>query len=265
MKEDSSSDLKIISKYKTSREGDRKDQIGKKRGIYLLPNLVTTGALFSGFYAIVAGMSGQPGIAAVAIFVAMALDTVDGLVARRTKTESHFGAEYDSLSDMVAFGVAPALVAFSSGLSAQLGRIGWGITFVYIACAALRLARFNVTTDIQRQSFTGLPSPSAAALVACSILVSSAANPGSDTGFVPAIVLGLVTLIAGLLMVSNFEYFSPKSIDLRNRVPFVTIILVMLVFSILLIDPPKVLLAVAIIYGFSGPAKYIWGYLQRPQ
>ena len=140
----------------------------RKRGVYLLPNLITTGALFAGFYAIVAGMNGDFIAASLAIFVAFALDTADGRVARLTNTESQFGAEYDSLSDMVAFGVAPALVAFSWGLS-SLGQFGWVATFVYMACAALRLARFNTKGD--NAGFTGLASPSAAAIIACSIWV----------------------------------------------------------------------------------------------
>ncbi|MAZ45697.1 MAG: CDP-diacylglycerol--serine O-phosphatidyltransferase [Gammaproteobacteria bacterium] len=254
------SNLSVVPEAEVEHRAD--DHALKKRGIYLLPNLITTGALFSGFYAVVAGMNGQRIGASLAIFVAMALDTADGLVARRTKTESQFGAQYDSLSDMVAFGVAPALVAFSSGLSGELGRIGWVITFIYMACAALRLARFNVTTDLQRKSFTGLPSPSAAALVACTILVWSDSYD-LYSGFFPAIGLGIVTLIAGLLMVSNFKYFSPKSINLRDRVPFVTIIFAMLIFSILLIDPPKVLLAVAICYALSGPLGFCISYIHK--
>ncbi len=232
----------------------------RRRGIYLLPNLITTGALFAGFYAIVAGMNGQLIPAAAAIFVAMALDTADGRVARRTRTESQFGAEYDSLSDMVAFGVAPALVAFSWGLGAELGRLGWVVTFIYMACAALRLARFNVTSNVK--AFTGLPSPSAAAIIACSVWVWTDTF-SVEQGWLVAAGLGAITMLTGLLMVSNFEYYSPKALNIKGRVPFVTLVLVALVFAILLADPPRVMLLVFSVYALSGPAKYGWRMLRR--
>jgi len=231
----------------------------RRRGIYLLPNLITTGALFAGFYAIVAGMNGQFIPAAAAIFVAMALDTADGRVARRTRTESPFGAQYDSLSDMVAFGVAPALVAFSWGLGAQLGRIGWAVTFIYVACAALRLARFNVKGD--SKSFTGLPSPSAAAIIACAVWVWTDTFAASESMLVTS-GLGAITVITGLLMVSNFDYYSPKALDIKGRVPFVTLVLAALVFAVLLADPPRVLLLLFSIYALSGPLKFAWARIQ---
>ncbi len=227
----------------------------RRRGVYLLPNLITTGALFAGFYAIVAGMNGQLIAAALAIFAAMALDTADGRVARRTGTESQFGAEYDSLSDMVAFGVAPALVAFSWGLGAALGRVGWIVTFIYMACAALRLARFNVKSDVS--SFTGLASPSAAAIVACSVWVWSDTF-GTEPTVLAASCMGAVTVALGLLMVSNFEYYSPKSLHVKGRVPFVTLVLVAFVFAVLLADPPRVLLVLFSLYALSAPAKFLW-------
>jgi len=231
----------------------------RKRGIYLLPNLITTGALFAGFYAIVAGMNGNFVAASLAIFVAGALDTADGRVARLTNTESQFGAEYDSLSDMVAFGVAPALVAFSWGLS-SLGQLGWVATFVYMACAALRLARFNTKGD--NASFTGLATPSAAAIIACSIW-AWVEYGGGVPGVVGSGVMAAVTTLAGLLMVSNFTYFSPKLLNFKDRVPFVTLVFVVLGFSILMIDPPTVLLFLAITYAFSGPVLYVWKRLRR--
>ncbi len=230
------------------------------RGIYLLPNLITTGALFAGFYAIVAGMNGHLTAAALAIFAAMALDTADGRVARRTRTESQFGAEYDSLSDMVAFGVAPALVAFSWGLGGALGRVGWVVTFVYMACAALRLARFNVRSDVS--SFTGLASPSAAAIIACSVWAWSD-NIGGDPGRAAAAGMGIITVVVGLLMVSNFTYYSPKALNVKGRVPFVTMVLVALVFAVTLADPPLVLLFLFSLYALSGPAQWLWGRLVR--
>ena len=225
-----------------------------RRGIYLLPNLITTGALFAGFYAIVAGMNGHFVAASLAMFVAMALDTADGRVARWTKTESQFGAEYDSLSDMVAFGVAPALVAFSWGLS-SLGQFGWVVTFVYMACAALRLARFN--TKGESASFTGLASPSAAAIVACSILVWAETNSGTPS-LAASLVMAAITFAAGLLMVSPFRYFSPKLFDFKSRVPFLTLVLIVFAFAIALADPPRVLLAMSIVYALSGPIQALW-------
>ena len=231
----------------------------RKRGIYLLPNLITTGALFAGFYAIVAGMNGNFVAASLAIFVAGALDTADGRVARLTNTESQFGAEYDSLSDMVAFGVAPALVAFSWGLS-SLGQLGWVATFVYMACAALRLARFNTKGD--NASFTGLASPSAAAIIACSIW-AWVEYGGGVPGVIGSGIMAAVTTLAGLLMVSNFTYFSPKLLNFKDRVPFVTMVFVVLGFSILMVDPPTVLLFLAITYALSGPVLYIWKRIRR--
>src|SRR5690606_23400749 len=168
----------------------------RRRGIYLLPNLITTGALFAGFYAIVAGMNGNFVPAALAIFVAMALDAADGRVARWTRTESRFGAEYDSLSDMVAFGVAPALVAFSWCLQ-PLGKVGWIATFVYMACAALRLARFNTKSSLA--SFTGLASPSAAAVMACTVWIWSEALGDAEPSLSVAVIMALLTTALGLL------------------------------------------------------------------
>ena len=231
----------------------------RRRGIYLLPNLITSGALFAGFYAIVAGMNGDFVAAALAVFVAFALDTADGRVARLTNTESAFGAEYDSLSDMVAFGVAPALVAFSWGLS-SLGQAGWVVTFIYMACAALRLARFNTKGD--NTSFTGLASPSAAAILACCVWVWDSYGGGTPSGFAAA-GMGAITLITGLLMVSNFRYYSPKSINFKDRVPFMTLVLIVLGFSLLLMDPPTVLLTLFTGYALSGPAQFIWRRLRR--
>lgn len=233
----------------------------RRRGVYLLPNLITTGALFAGFYAVVAGMNGNFISASLAIFVAMALDTADGRVARLTNTESEFGAEYDSLSDMVAFGVAPALVAFSWGLS-SLGQIGWVATFVYMACAALRLARFN--TKGENASFTGLASPSAAAIIACCIW-SWVAYDGGTPSLAVASVMAAITAATGLLMVSNFTYFSPKLIDFKGRVPFVTLVFIVMGFSILMLDPPTVLLALFTAYALSGPLQAAWAFMRKPK
>jgi len=233
----------------------------RRRGVYLLPNLITTGAMFAGFYAVVAGIDGHFVAAVLAIFVAMALDTADGRVARLTRTESEFGAQYDSLSDMVAFGFAPALLAFSWGV-VSLGKVGWVATFVYLACAALRLARFNTQGD--NHSFTGLASPSAAAIVACLVWVlTENYGPGlavagmSGTVF-PIVLLAVVTAATGLLMVSNFDYYSPKFIRLRGRVPFVTLVLAVMVLALTLLDPPLVMLVVFSAYALSGPMGWLW-------
>jgi len=226
-----------------------------RRGIYLLPNLITTGALFAGFYAIVAAMNGNVIAAAIAIYAAVLLDTADGRVARLTRTQSAFGAEYDSLSDMVAFGVAPALVAFTWALS-QLGQLGWVVTFLYMACTALRLARFNTQGDIS--SFTGLASPAAACMVVTAIWVLEDIRPAGELiGTLQAGVIAAVTTAAAMLMVSNFRYFSPKMLTLRGRVPFVALVAVVLGFAIVLVYPPRVLLTLAIAYALSGPVQWL--------
>ncbi len=232
-----------------------------RRGIYLLPNLITTGALFAGFYSIVAAMNGNVLAAALAIYAAVLLDTADGRVARLTRTQSAFGAEYDSLSDMVAFGVAPALVAFSWALS-QLGQFGWVVTFLYMACTALRLARYNTQGDIS--SFTGLASPSAACMVVTAIWVlEDSRSAGELVGFVQAGIVAFATTAAALLMVSNFRYFSPKALTLRGRVPFVALVAVVLGFAIVLADPPRVLLTLTVAYALSGPTQWLIRLIRR--
>ncbi len=228
-----------------------------RRGIYLLPNLITTGALFAGFYSIVAAMNGNVIPAAIATYAAVFLDTADGRVARLTRTQSAFGAEYDSLSDMVAFGVAPALVAFTWALS-QLGQSGWVVTFIYMACTALRLARFN-TQGGEIASFTGLASPAAACVVVTTIWVlEDSRSAGELVGFLQAWLVALVTTVVAMLMVSNFRYFSPKMLTLRGRVPFIALVAVVLGFAIVLADPPRVLLALSALYALSGPVQWLW-------
>lgn len=226
-----------------------------RKGIYLLPNLFTTGALFSGFYAVVASMNGHFENAAIAIFVAMILDGLDGRVARLTNTQSDFGAEYDSLADMVSFGVAPALVAFSWALQ-DLGKIGWVAAFVYVAGAALRLARFNTQPATENKNyFTGLASPASAAIVAGTVwLFSESGASGAEMAWMMAFVVPLV----GLLMVSNFRYHSFKGLDLKGKVPFVTLLAAVMVFAVVSIDPARVLLGVFLLYALSGPADYCW-------
>jgi CDP-diacylglycerol--serine O-phosphatidyltransferase len=220
------------------------------RGIYLLPNLFTTACLFAGFYAIVSAMNGRFEAAAIAIFIAMIMDGLDGRVARLTNTQSAFGAEYDSLADMVSFGLAPALVMYVWALS-DLGKLGWLAAFVYAAGTALRLARFNTQVGrADKRYFQGLASPAAAAVVAGLVWV------GQDylvDGRSISILAFVVTILAGLLMVSNVRYRSFKDLDLKGKVPFVAILAVVLVFVLISIDPPQVLFGVFALYALSGP------------
>lgn len=219
------------------------------RGIYLLPNLFTTSSLFSGFYAIVAAMDGNFDNAAIAIFVSMILDGLDGRVARMTGTESAFGAEYDSLVDMVAFGVAPALIAFSLSLH-TLGNLGWIATFIFVAGAALRLARFNTqigSTD--KRFFVGLPSPSAAALVAGFVWLI---HDWEQTKFL-TIMLMIIVAGAGVLMVSNALYNSFKEFDMKAKVPFAAPLILVLIYAVVALEPSVVLFGAFCIYVLSGP------------
>lgn len=228
-----------------------------RRAIYLLPNLFTTAALFAGFYAIVAAMGDRFEAAAVAIFIAMILDGVDGRVARMTNTQSEFGAQYDSLSDMVSFGLAPALVMYEWALvylkpmGFAWAKAGWLAAFIYAACAALRLARFNTNIGtIDKRFFQGLPSPTAAAVLMGTVwVVHDLGIAGTDFRF-PALV---ITVIVGVLMVSNISYYSFKDIDFRNKVPFFAILIVVLVFALASLDPPKILLGAFALYTLSGP------------
>jgi CDP-diacylglycerol--serine O-phosphatidyltransferase len=222
----------------------------QRRGIYLLPNLFTTAALFAGFYAIVAAMADRYEAAAVAIFVAMVLDGVDGRVARLTNTQSAFGAEYDSLSDMVSFGVAPALVVYQWAL-VGMGKLGWLAAFFYAAATALRLARFNTQVETaDKNYFQGLPCPLAAAVVAGLVWFSTDYGLQGVT-MMPAAFA--ITIIAGTLMVSNIRYNSFKELDLKGRVPFISILVVVLMFVFVSSDPPLVLFALSVIYALSGP------------
>jgi len=227
------------------------------KGIYLAPNLVTTAALFSGFFAILASMNGQFEKACIAIFVAMILDGLDGRVARWTNTESEFGEQYDSLSDLVSFGLAPALVMYQWALvymredGLAYGRLGWMAAFIYVACAALRLARFNAQIDVtDKRYFTGLPSPSAAAIVAGMVWMLHDLDVSGKNIQIPALIM---IIVAGLLMVSNVKYTSFKDFDVKSKVPHLTILGVVLVFALIQVDPPKVLFAVFFIYALSGP------------
>ena len=225
--------------------------INRRRGIYFLPNLFTTAALFAGFYAIVAGMHTHFEAAAVAIYVAMFLDGMDGRIARFTNTQSDFGVQYDSLSDMASFGLAPALVIYQWSLSG-FGKLGWLAAFIYAAAAALRLARFNTqAASADKQFFQGLPSPLAAALIAGMIWFG--VSQGIDDGSSVLFITFPVTILAGILMVSNIRYHSFKQFDLRDKIPFVAGSLIVLVFVFIAIEPPLVLFLISLIYAASGP------------
>lgn len=228
-------------------------QIARPRGVYLLPNLFTTAALFAGFYAIVAGMKGQFEHAAIAIFVAMVLDGLDGRVARLTNTQSAFGAQYDSLSDMVSFGLTPALVSYNWCLSG-LGKAGWLAAFIFAATGALRLARFNIQMDVaDKRYFVGLPIPAAAAVVSGMVWVGTEFE---ISGKGVSALVGLVIIALGVLMVSRIRYYSFKEIDFKNHVPFVAVLAMVLLFSIIAWDPPIVLFLTFFCYAMSGP--FMW-------
>ena len=237
-----------------------KEDQQRRRGIYLLPNLFTTAALFAGFYAIVAAMNSHFEAAAVAVFIAMLLDGIDGRVARLTNTQTDFGAEFDSLADMVSFGLAPALVMYQWALS-DLGKLGWLAAFIYTAGAALRLARFNTQVGIaDKRYFQGLPSPSAAAIVAGMVwsgeeVFELAGKSVEELAFV-------LTVLAGLLMVSNIRYHSFKGINFKERVPFVAMLLAVLVIVVVSSNPPVMLFGGFMIYAISGPVLTLV-YLRR--
>jgi CDP-diacylglycerol--serine O-phosphatidyltransferase len=232
-------------------------EMARKRGIYILPNLFTTLNLFAGFYAIVQAMNHEWEKAAVAIFIAMVLDSLDGRVARMTRTQSAFGAEYDSLTDMVSFGAAPALIAYEWALR-DLGRPGWIAAFVYCAGAALRLARFNTQLSVaDKRWFTGLPSPAAAALVAGMVWVFNQYGVNGRDLQWPAAAL---TIYAGITMVSNVRFYSGKDINLRRMMPFSAAVLVVLGLIAISIEPPIVLWGIMLAYGVSG---YVTWLVQR--
>jgi CDP-diacylglycerol---serine O-phosphatidyltransferase len=236
----------------------------RHRGIYLLPNLFTTGAMFAGFYAIIASMDGRFTEAAVAVFIAALLDGMDGRVARMTNTQTEFGVQYDSLSDLVSFGLAPALVMYSWSLSTLRdfgplwAKLGWAAAFIYAACAALRLARFNTQVGVaDKRYFQGLASPAAAAV--CMSFVWSADKfglAGSDFCFITPVI----AIVVGLLMVSRFRYFSFKSLPMgdRQRVPFVWMVGAVLLLALLILDTARVLFVGFSLYLLSGPVWTIW-------
>lgn len=239
----------------------------RHRGIYLLPNLITTGAMFAGFYAIVASIGGDFSSAAIAVFVAALLDGMDGRVARLTNTQSEFGVQYDSLSDLISFGLAPSLVMYTWSLSTlkdfgpTWGKVGWAAAFIYAACAALRLARFNTQVGvIDKRYFQGLASPAAAAV--CMSFVWSMDKFGV-IGAEVCFITPVIAVVVGLLMVSRFRYYSFKSLPMGDRVPFLWVLIGVLVLVPFFIDPPRVLFAVFTLYLLSGPVMTLWGRATR--
>jgi CDP-diacylglycerol--serine O-phosphatidyltransferase len=231
----------------------------RRKGLYVLPNLFTLAALFGGFYAVVMAMNGRFENAALGVFSAMVLDSLDGRVARMTNTQSTFGEQMDSLSDMVSFGAAPALVMYEWGLRG-LGRWGWLAAFVYCACAALRLARFNTNIGVvDKRFFQGLPSPAAAALVMGFLwLLDDAGFSRTSEGPWLAWTAFVVTLYAGLTMVTNVPFYSFKDFSLKRSVPFVVIVGIALAIALINVHPPTVLFTAFCVYGLSGYGMYVW-------
>lgn len=238
----------------------KEQDIKRIRGIFLLPNLLTTTSLFAGFYSIVAAMKGHFNTAAIAIFVAMLFDGLDGRVARLTNTQSAFGAEYDSLSDMVCFGIAPPLVTYSWAMG-QLGKLGWLAAFLYTAATALRLARFNTQIGIaDKRFFQGLSCTASAGIIAGLVWVGNIYNL---TGHLVGLISAIILILCSLLMVSKIRYHSFKEVNLHDRVPFITILITVLVFVAVSFDPPKVLCLVFVLYGLSGPVLTLWNIRKR--
>lgn len=248
-------------------EPDDRPQPKPARGIYLLPNLFTTGGMFAGFYAIIAAINGAFTVAAIAIFIAGILDGIDGRVARLTRTQSDFGMQYDSLADLISFGLAPALVVYLWALvefksaSPTLGKLGWSVAFLYAACAAVRLARFNTQVAVvDKKQFIGLASPAAAGTLMAFVWLMT------DEGFAGVTVkwwaLGLTALIA-LLMVSRIRYTSFKQAPTGERMPFLWVPLVIGAFVLIALNPPLVLFAIAAIYVASGPVTALWALSRR--
>lgn len=243
--------------------------VPRSRGIYLLPNLLTTGGLFAGFYAILAAASGRFEVACIAVFVAGLFDSLDGRIARYTGTTSEFGVQYDSLADLVSFGMAPALIMYHWALvhlkadASVLGKVGWAASFLYVACAALRLARFNTQVgSADKRWFIGLASPAAAGLLVA--FVWTFEDLGFSGNQLRHVAL-VMTIVAGLSMVSRVRYFSFKAFPRSERVPFLFMLLTVLVMVALFIDPPKVLFLVGLTYLLSGPVMWLLSRRRRSE
>jgi CDP-diacylglycerol--serine O-phosphatidyltransferase len=234
----------------------RRERGPRRRGLYLLPHLLTTANLFFGFYAIVHAFTGKPDLAALGIVLAGVCDALDGRVARLARATSRFGVEYDSIADTVSFGVAPAMLAFSAGHLQVLGRPGWVLAFLFMACAALRLARFNVATGRYKGRFEGMPSPAAAGMVASTQwFVSFLREHGIDFSVPEWAVAGGVALL-GLLMVSAIPYRSFKEVDLRHS--FGTLVLAVVALLLVVVEYKVSLFVIGIAYAFSGPVEWLW-------
>jgi CDP-diacylglycerol--serine O-phosphatidyltransferase len=241
--------------------------VSRRRAIYLLPNLLTTGTLFAGFYGIVASIDGNYTPACIAIFIAALLDGMDGRLARLTHTESEFGKQYDSLADMVAFGMAPAIIVYQWGLKTlgeygwAWGKVGWLAAFLYTVAAALRLARFNVTAKaVDRRFFEGLPSPSAAGLVASMVWLAVQL----DVDGLPALAMSTaITVTAGMLMVSRLAYYSFKELGPRGRISFTYAFVIPSIFALIALNPPLVCFIIASIYALSGMVTAVWRRQRR--
>lgn len=229
----------------------------RNKAIYLLPNAFTTGALFFGFFAIVQAMNQHWELASIAIFCSLILDGMDGRIARMTNTQSAFGEQYDSLADMVSFGVAPALVAYEWALKG-LGKWGWVAAFIYCAGAALRLARFNISTGIiDKKFFQGLPSPAAASIVAGFVWLAEDSHLPVNDAAIPWTMFFL-TVYAGITMVSNAKFYSGKALDIRYKVSFGVMVFVILVFVLVSTYPPLTIFCFFLLYAFSGYVLWIW-------
>lgn len=234
-----------------------KAETKRRRGVYLLPNLFTTAGLFAGFYAIVSAIGQRYEEAAIGIFIAIVTDGLDGRVARLTNTQSDFGAEYDSLVDMIAFGLAPALVMYLWSLN-EINRWGWLAAFIYTAATALRLARFNTQLAIpNKRYFQGLASPAAAALMAGTVWLGSSYQLSSE---LTTPISFFITIISGALMVSIIRYRSFKDLDLKGRVPFFAVLIVVLAFVLITLDPPLILFSIFFGYAISGPIYSIYRF-----
>lgn len=251
--QDSDSLLPIDEHEEFFSEGGRKI---RRRGIYLLPNLLTLGALFAGFYAVIAGMSGNFNEAGWAILIAGVCDGLDGRIARMTNSQSAFGAQFDSLSDMVSFGVAPALIMFSWAFE-PLGQVGWAASFIYMSCAALRLARFNVQLGtVDKRFFVGLSSPVAAGLVTFGPWVAFQYDVAASP--MVSYIAVVLTIFAGLLMISNYRYFSFKVLQFKGTVPYMVFLLAVVLLAVIAQNPHEVLWSMCIIYAVSGPIGWIY-------
>ena len=254
MSEDSQESLDLFDDHEEVVSEDGKKVT--RRGIYLLPNLLTTASLFSGFFSIVSAINGNFIASGMALFAAQMLDGLDGRVARLTNSQSLFGAQYDSLCDVISFGLAPAIIVFLWGLD-SLGQTGWVFSFFYVAAAALRLARFNTYIGSEDSYFKGLPSPVASGMVVYYVwAMSSYGIQGEEVGNFLAIFTAILTGCVSLLMVVNVPYYSFKEIELKKRVPFFSMLFVVFIFALISIDPPIVLATCAFVYLLSGPI--IW-------